>query len=431
MTLRIWILFVMMGAFLGIQAQEPGINEFIYVDQEPAPQNLGELRKAIEYPAEAVEQEIQGTVVARILVNEEGQYVRHELVKDIHPLLSEAVEARLPDLRFTPAMLEGKPLMYWVNLPFPFKLVNAEEEAIRKNIETLTQELSADPENYILWHRRAVQRTDLGAFNDARIDFTEALSLNPKKNKKKKPESYRYLFYSHFGRGSVYTQLDELDKALADYNEALQVAKEMKANDSAVQATLSDVYLNRGYIFALQGEYEKATTDFDWVLTNAPDKSCNVYQFLADVGSATSDNSLLARAYDGLLECQPEEKTHFYSRGYYLSSVGKYEEAIEDMDTVLATIEVLPLKIAAHNRKGWCYLQMGDIPSAHAALDAAMGLNAVNNLSHYYLGLVLEVEGKPDEACQQMRKALYMGLEGDEGKEAITFLEDKCGGWEE
>jgi TonB family protein len=428
-----YVIFLWVGLLLvrALPAQSPSINEFVYVDQEPKPLNLTELRSQIVYPPTAVEENIQGTVVARILVDTAGQYRQHKIIKSIAPELDAAVAAMLPQLTFTPALQGGRPVMYWINLPFPFRLVNERDEQLKTRIEALTQEISIDEKNYILWHRRAIQRSQLGDYEYALGDFTQSIALNPRKNKKRKGESYEYLFYAYFGRGQVYMQEEEIAKGIADFTRAIEVASEMKVNDSAVQATVPQVYLERSYALALDDQYEAATEDLDYVLRATPARACEVYPLLADIGSAQKNPALSVRAYDGLLTCSPDEYSYYYSRGYYHSQIGNYDAAISDMDSVIAQSKQFPLRLAAHNRVAWCYLQMEKLEEAHEALDRAFTLNAVNHLSHYYLGLLLEAEGKPDQACQSLRKAFYFGLEGPEGQAAIQFLTDKCGGWDE
>lgn len=410
-----------------LAAQTPDINEFIYVQQEPEPLNLAEVRQRIVYPESAVTDNIQGTVVARVLIDTAGQYVQHKIVKSVAPELDAAVVAALPQLQFTPAQQDGRPVMYWMNLPFPFRLVNEQEAQLKDRIDELTQELTVDPDNYILWHQRGIQRSQLGDLDYARGDFTESIAQNPQKNKKRKGESYAYLFYAYFGRGQVYVQQEKYEQALADFDAALSTAQEMKAEDSAVQATVPQVYLERGYTHALAEHYDAAVRDLDRVLEQAPAQACEVYPLLADVGLAADDKALLVRAYDGLVTCQPGEYSYRYSRGYYRSEAGDYEGGLQDMDSVAAHSEQFPLRLAAHNHAAWCYLQLDQLDQAEAALDQALLLNAVNHLSHYYRGLLLEAQGQPLDACQAMSKAIYFGLEGPEGDAARNYLNQQCG----
>ncbi len=101
----------------------PIISDNIELDTPPVPLNMREIRQTIGYPAQAIDKELEGKVVARILVSEKGEYIRHELVRSAHPILADAVSQHLPALSFSPAMKEGKALKFWVNIPFQFKLI--------------------------------------------------------------------------------------------------------------------------------------------------------------------------------------------------------------------------------------------------------------------------------------------------------------------
>ena len=103
---------------------DPGINEFISVEQEPVPVNIDDIKSLIGYPQIARDAGIQGQVVIRVLVDKTGNYDRHRIVKSVHPILDEAVEQHLSKLKFTPAIQGGRPIKFWVNIPFNFKLLN-------------------------------------------------------------------------------------------------------------------------------------------------------------------------------------------------------------------------------------------------------------------------------------------------------------------
>lgn len=103
---------------------DPGINDFISVEQEPVPVNIDDIKTLIGYPQIARDAGIQGQVVVRVLVDKTGNYDRHKVVKSVHPILDDAVQRQLSKLKFTPAIQGGRPIKFWVNIPFNFKLLN-------------------------------------------------------------------------------------------------------------------------------------------------------------------------------------------------------------------------------------------------------------------------------------------------------------------
>jgi protein TonB len=107
-----------------IVEQAPSIDAFIFAEEEPRPVNMDDIKKLIGYPQIARDAGIEGSVVVRVLVDKKGNYNRHKIINQVHPILAKAVEEHLNKLKFTPAIQGGKPIQFWVNIPFNFKLLN-------------------------------------------------------------------------------------------------------------------------------------------------------------------------------------------------------------------------------------------------------------------------------------------------------------------
>lgn len=106
------------------KAAAPDINAFVFAEEEPKPVNMADIQRAIGYPQIARDAGIEGNVVVRVLVDELGNYKRHKIINQVHPILAKAVEKEINKLKFTPAIQGGKPIPFWVNIPFNFKLIN-------------------------------------------------------------------------------------------------------------------------------------------------------------------------------------------------------------------------------------------------------------------------------------------------------------------
>lgn len=101
----------------------PGPGDFVSVEQEPVPVNIADIKSLIGYPQLARDAQIEGTIVARILVDKFGNYEKHIVTRDAHPLIQDEVEKHLSKLQFTPAIQGGRPIKFWVNVPFKFTLL--------------------------------------------------------------------------------------------------------------------------------------------------------------------------------------------------------------------------------------------------------------------------------------------------------------------
>ena len=81
------------------------------------------LSQHIQYPQNAYDSHIQGRVIVRFLVKEDGSVGDAKIVKSIFPLLDEEalrVVTTLP--KFNPAILDGKAFEYWFTIPITFRL---------------------------------------------------------------------------------------------------------------------------------------------------------------------------------------------------------------------------------------------------------------------------------------------------------------------
>lgn len=99
-----------------------GPNDLELLDVEPKPLNMIEVARTIEYPEVAKEAEITGKVVMRVKVGTDGSIEDHQVIKEVHPMLREAVEEKLYDLKFEPGVKDGKKVKAWVTIPFKFEL---------------------------------------------------------------------------------------------------------------------------------------------------------------------------------------------------------------------------------------------------------------------------------------------------------------------
>jgi protein TonB len=100
----------------------PDEKEFIMADQRPQPVNLMDIKKAIGYPPIARDAGIEGEILINILINEEGNYMKHVVKTPGNALLVREIEKHVAQLRFTPAIRKQKAIKFWIIVPFKFEL---------------------------------------------------------------------------------------------------------------------------------------------------------------------------------------------------------------------------------------------------------------------------------------------------------------------
>ncbi|HPM12462.1 MAG TPA: energy transducer TonB [Bacteroidales bacterium] len=81
------------------------------------------LAENLEYPQEAVDMGLEGTVVVKFVVGKDGKAKNPEIVKSVAPMLDKAATSVINKLPlFTPGEQAGEKVLVWYNLPVQFKL---------------------------------------------------------------------------------------------------------------------------------------------------------------------------------------------------------------------------------------------------------------------------------------------------------------------
>jgi len=79
--------------------------------------------KKLVYPKEALAKEIQGTVICKFMVNEDGSITNIEVIKRVYPLLdAEAIRVIKTLPKFIPGTQHNKPVGVYFTLPIKFSI---------------------------------------------------------------------------------------------------------------------------------------------------------------------------------------------------------------------------------------------------------------------------------------------------------------------
>ena len=99
--------------------QEPP--DFVAVEKQPQPIN----NPGPVYPEAALKDGIEGTVWAKIWVDEQGHSRKAVILKSDAEVFNQATVDAAMKWKFKPAVLKGKPVAVWVTIPFKFKMDNS------------------------------------------------------------------------------------------------------------------------------------------------------------------------------------------------------------------------------------------------------------------------------------------------------------------
>jgi len=81
------------------------------------------IAKNIKYPTLAIEEDIQGKVFVRFIINEKGIVEEESIIRSIHPLLDkEALRVVRTFPKWKPGMQNGKEVKVWYTVPIVFKI---------------------------------------------------------------------------------------------------------------------------------------------------------------------------------------------------------------------------------------------------------------------------------------------------------------------
>ena len=103
-----------------------------YLNLDPYPLNMDSVKLSIGYPQIARDAGIEGQVVVREMIDKSGRPTDYRVLRLVHPILSKAVTNQIMDLKFRPAIQDGKPIKFWVNIPFNFKLIGSDFKLFKK-----------------------------------------------------------------------------------------------------------------------------------------------------------------------------------------------------------------------------------------------------------------------------------------------------------
>jgi|GEM_PF-2348920 len=421
-------LFIIPLTILAQDEQEPNINSLQFVDEEPKPINMAEVAQAIGYPEEAIKKGINGMVVVRILVDKEGNYVKHKIIKSPNPIFDKPVDKHVKDLKFTPAIQKGQKVSFWVNVPFRFQLEEKKTNILelqKQAIERFSKQIEANPSDYKLFLSRGFAYYEMSRFNDAIQDFQKSIDLNPQK-KKKKENTIPEFFYAHHARGKAKLALQEWDLAKTYFDEAIKIGESIKDRDSSINQVLSTAYVERGITQFYNKDYPAALADYETGKKISPNQKCDIAPLVSEVKLMLKDYKGVVKALKVSLGCD-SSASNFYNLGYYQIKTQEYEEAITNLSTVLKNSTNQPLNAATYKYRGFCYLRTDNAEQAMQDFLKAKELDPLNEQLYYYIGLAHLALGDKQKACDNINDAIILGWdEPNEMTDAAQIVKTNC-----
>ena len=213
-----------------------------------------------------------------------------------------------------------------------------------------------DPE---AWYNMGIAQYKSGDSQSAIDSYSKALDLNPS------------FYFAKANRGIAYNKIKEYEKALSDFNSALE------------GGDIAPAYSGRGETYYRLGNYDQAITDLKLAISFEPNDiraSCFLANTYFDVEKYQDTlDTVEAFSIPGYT-CREQNILEIQARSHY--ALGNYDQAVLFMDKAL---------------------EKDPYP-----------------LGYYYRGIILQAAGKNKEAIQDLQLFLSLAPSSDEYKEEVS-----------
>jgi tetratricopeptide (TPR) repeat protein len=229
----------------------------------------------------------------------------------------------------------------------------------------------------VLYGNRGFAFEAKGNLDRAIADYDEAIKLDP-------------LSLHFYRRGGAYQAKGNYDRAIADYDEAT------KLDPKYAQA-----FQSRGNAFSRKRDLDRAIADFSEVIRLDPKYA---YGFISR-GNAYSDQRDYGRAiadYDEAIRLEPTKAESWNARCWARALAGQLQQAVPDCNE---SLRLEPNAAATLDSRGLVYLKLGDLDKALADYDAALKLDPKLDATLYARGITKQKMGNAEGAAADIAAA--------------------------
>jgi tetratricopeptide (TPR) repeat protein len=233
----------------------------------------------------------------------------------------------------------------------------------------------------------------------------------------------------YLNRADVYSELNEDDLALADFDQAFELYDQVIELDPESVSS----YVGRGLAYMGLGEDDLALADFEQALELGPDN----FTALRNIASVLTDKGHIAETipyYDQMIRLDPDFAVGYLGRGSAYYAKGEYTQAIEDFSYVLRMNDILisgtehfigmvgyrpeSIHVAAYSARGLCYDQLGDTERAVTDYSTAIDLEPNFPFPYFNRSFAYAKTGDVEAAIEDIE--VFLGIyDGPEAQASI------------
>ncbi len=198
---------------------------------------------------------------------------------------------------------------------------------------------------------------------------------------------------AYYNRGLAYDGLNQHERAIGDYNKAIEL-----------NPNLAKAYSNRGLAYADLSQYERAIGDYSKAIGLNP----NLAQAYYNRGNAYVELNKHERAiedYAKAIGLNPNFAQAYYNRGFAYGNLNQYKRGIEDYDKA---IELNPKYAGAYYTRGNAYAELNKYEKAVEDYNKAIELNPNFAQAYYNRALTYEKLNQHGKAIKDCDKAIEL-----------------------
>jgi tetratricopeptide (TPR) repeat protein len=300
---------------------------------------------------------------------------------------------------------------------------NIQQAAISELKSFMLQTRLSDEMNYLSLFTLGMARRAAEDWEGAISRFSDAL------NQKIEPSSSLNRSLVYFYRGNAYLVQNNLDRALADLNQAIKLQPnlaEAYANQVVIYIAKGDyshaltdanqaiklipdlavAYNNRGLISMKTGNYDQAIVDFSRtmkLLPEANDSSHTIHPDGSQLGTFKMSNHQVSTV--NLLFTELSDYLVYLNRGTAYLSKGDYDRALADFNQA---VKLQPDGASAYFNRAAVYFAKQDFDRALADINQVIKLQPDFALAYLKRGSVYYFKGDSDRALADINQAIKL-----------------------
>jgi tetratricopeptide (TPR) repeat protein len=213
-------------------------------------------------------------------------------------------------------------------------------------------------------------------------------TLNPKTL-----EDYYGLAEVQIGRGEYENALKSIDSCLSLY-------------EGDRPALIANLWLKRGCLYAMLGDYEKAQSSLDVAIIQDPGIA-DAYLVKAQIDLEQEDMEEARKNLEAYEQLRPYEANVLVSLAQMDAAAGDYPSAVRRYGNVIQAGEAEP---AVYYMKAVCELQLKQYEAAKTDFDAAIEKGNASPDARYYRGIALMALGNLTDAASDFTAAIEANI---------------------